>query len=121
VTATAKSDAGQNDGARCRRSRSGPANRFANETRQDEGDVAGDRRRSYALRPAQRRCTGTPETRKTVVVLLITQRSQVQILPPLPSKRLSRDDLESRFHCPCDQLCDQRARKSASSVPIARL
>ena len=29
---------------------------------------------------------GTPETKKTCVVVLITQRSQVQILPPLPSK-----------------------------------
>ena len=30
------------------------------------------------------RRTGTPETPETGVVVLITQRSQVQILPPLP-------------------------------------
>jgi hypothetical protein len=69
---------------KCRRSRSGCANEFANETTRDEEDVASDRRRSCALRPGRRRYTGTPETRKTSVVLLITQRSQVQILPPLP-------------------------------------
>ena len=64
-------------GAKCRRSRSGCANEFANEITRDEEDVASDRRRSCALRPGQRRYTGTPETRKTSVVLLITQRRQV--------------------------------------------
>ena len=79
--------AGQNDGTRCRRSGSGCANGFANETRRDEEDAARGRRRSCTLRPAQKRYTGTPETAKTHVVWLITQRSRVQIPPPLPGQR----------------------------------
>ena len=39
--------------------------------------------------------------------------------PRYQARRLSRGDLEGRFRCPCDQLCDRRAHKSASSVPSA--
>jgi hypothetical protein len=39
------------------------------------------------LLPWSVRRSGAPETRKTRVVCLITQRSQVQILPPLPGQR----------------------------------
>ena len=67
----------------------------------------------------QRRGQRQLETAETHVVWLITQRSEVQILPPLPGKTALRNHPEGRFHGPCDQLCDQRARKSASSVPVA--
>jgi hypothetical protein len=39
------------------------------------------------LLPWSVRRSGAPETSKTRVVCLITQRSQVQILPPLPGQR----------------------------------
>jgi hypothetical protein len=80
---------GQNDRGRCRRSRSGCANGFTNETQRGGKDVAGDTRRSRALRPAQRRYAGTPETSKTVVILLITQRQQAQFRPRLLAVNLA--------------------------------
>jgi hypothetical protein len=48
-------------------------------------DVAGTQGRTPAIRPAQRHHRRPRETPETCVVLLMTQRSQVQILPPLPS------------------------------------
>ena len=46
------------------------------------------------------RLTGTPETG---VVVLITQRSQVQILPPLPGKTASGSWIPGPFSDTCDQ------------------
>ena len=40
-----------------------------------------------------------PETPETYVVVLITQRSQVQILPPLLGKTLPGDISRGRFSC----------------------
>ena len=87
--------------------------RGTGETEPTRRDVICPVRRGH--HPRERR-PGTPETS---VVWLITQRSEVQILPPLPGKTALRNHPEGRFHGPCDQLCDQRARKSASSVPVA--
>ena len=51
--------------------------------------------------------------------LLITQRSRVQIPPPLPGKTALRKMIRRPVHGPCDQLCDQQAGKSASLGPSA--
>ena len=42
--------------------------------------------------PRSVRCPRPPETGKTCAVCLITQRSQVQILPPLPGSAGQRPD-----------------------------
>ena len=39
--------------------------------------------------------------------------------PRYQARRLSRGDLAGRFRCQCDQLCNQRVPKSASSIPSA--
>jgi hypothetical protein len=57
------------------------ANGFANETGRNRGDDVRHRRRSVRPSPGQR---DAPETGETRVVWLITQRSRVQIPPPLP-------------------------------------
>jgi hypothetical protein len=49
------------------------------------GDGPRRRRRPGGGRAGQRQHGRRPETPETYVALLITQRSQVQILPPLPS------------------------------------
>jgi len=95
------------------------AHGLANETVRDGRDSARRRLRPTSRRAGQRQDQRWRETPETVVVRLITHRSRVQIPPRYQARRLSRGDLEGRFRCPCDQLCDQRARKSASSVPRA--
>jgi hypothetical protein len=60
------------------------ANGSANETVRDGGDATGEPETDMGWVPRSVRCPRPPETRKTCVVCLITQRSQVQILPPLP-------------------------------------
>jgi hypothetical protein len=49
-----------------------------------------------------------PETTETGVVWLITQRSQVQILPPLPSCRseASSDHGRGLLHASCKRICN---------------
>ena len=59
------------------------ANESANETRRDGGDEPGTSGTEATGRAWSARRTCTPETPETGVVVLITQRSQVQILPPL--------------------------------------
>jgi hypothetical protein len=61
----------------------GMANGFANETVRDGGDDARHRRRSRGLSPDQRDETERLRRWETRVVALITQRSRVQIPPPL--------------------------------------
>ena len=46
----------------------------------------------------------TPEMPKTHVVWLITQRSQVQILPPLPGKTAPEPLLRGRFCCDANEI-----------------
>jgi hypothetical protein len=64
---------------------------------------------------------GTPETWKTCVVLLITQRSQVQILPPLPSSRseASSDHGGGLLLVVCTRICAAASR--ATGVLLALL
>jgi len=59
------------------------ANESANETRRDGGDEPGTSGTEATGRAWSARRTCTPETPETGVVVLMTQRSQVQILPPL--------------------------------------
>jgi hypothetical protein len=80
----------EDGGAGTRRSGCGLANGSANETLRDGGDAAEGRRQPAGLVGRSARRTGTPETPKTGVVCLITQRSRVQIPPPLP--RSSRSE-----------------------------
>jgi hypothetical protein len=61
----------------------GSANEFANETVRDGRDTAIGQETALDTAAWSTRRAGTPETWKTCVVCLITQRSQVQILPPL--------------------------------------
>jgi hypothetical protein len=57
------------------------ANAFANETSRNRGDAARNQRRRLRRASRSWERTGTAETEKTCVVLLITQRSRVQIPP----------------------------------------
>ena len=68
-----------------RTSETSRANESANETPRDGGDEPGTSETEATGRAWSARRTCTPETPETGVVVLITQRSQVQILPPLPN------------------------------------
>jgi len=52
----------------------------------------------------QRGDQGRPETAETNVVWLITQRSEVQILPPLPGKTAPGTSFQGPFSATCDQI-----------------
>ena len=69
-------------------------------------------------RPA-RTVAGTPLTVLDVLRHPVLDVLNLDTVTRYQVRRPSRDDLEGRFRCPCDQLCDQQARKSASSVPSA--
>ena len=63
--------------------------------------MPGDIGKAFAQRlSVVRSRSGTAETG---VVVLITQRSQVQILPPLPGKTASGATLPGPFSATCDQ------------------
>jgi len=62
------------------------ANRFANETRRDKVRRRAIPATPRGLCPDQQGRVGTRETARTDVACLITQRSQVQILPPATKK-----------------------------------
>src|SRR6185312_12087777 len=77
----------------------GMANGFANETVRDGGDDARHRRRSRGFSPDQRDEAERLRRWETRVVVLITQRSRVQIPPPLPRpEALSRTE-KGPFAC----------------------
>jgi DDE_Tnp_1-associated len=68
---------------------------LTSETGRDGGDDVRHRRRPSEGFAWSARRGGTPETWETCVVVLITQRSEVQILPPLPRpEALSRTEKE---------------------------
>src|SRR5689334_18180485 len=79
------------------------ANGFANETARDGGDDMIHRRRSARPFAWSARRGGTSETGETSVVVLITQRSRVQIPPPLPGKTAPEALLPGPFSATCDQ------------------
>src|SRR5205807_4050371 len=82
------------------------ANGFANETPRDGGDEARHRRRSARPFAWSARRARTSETGETCVVWLITQRSRVQIPPPLPRpEALSRTEKGPSACGLCTDLC----------------
>ena len=87
----------------CRYGRLRAANGFANETLRDGGDGMGCGGQAPPPIPWPTRRTETPETRETRVVVLITQRSRVQIPPPLPGKTVPAASLPGPFSAICDQ------------------
>ncbi len=74
VTATGSSYEKDGRGPGNSRSGNGSANGFANETVRDGGDATADQRQRPVPLPWSVRRSGMAETRKTCVVLLITQR-----------------------------------------------
>ena len=62
-----------------------------------------------------------PETAETVVVLLITQRSRVQIPPPLPGETASGSWIPRPFTATCDQTLGRTGRPIAGRLVRRRL
>src|ERR687893_1282914 len=58
------------------------------------------------------------ETRETALGLLITQRSQVRILPPLPPQMPPGTCPGGHFNVDCDQICDHGSDGVRAARPV---
>ena len=72
--------------------------------------------RLSSVRRGQRGDQRLRETAETCVVWLITQRSRVQIPPPLPRQRPSFEQEEGLLHVVCKRICTRAPAQAAPSL-----
>ena len=70
-----------------------------------------------SVRRGQRGDQGPRETPETYVVVLITQRSRVQIPPPLPGKTAPEGSFPGPFSATCDQTLGHTRVRSLGASP----